>query len=111
MKTLKYLATLTPVLLCSALSCAVLCCSAATATEGPLAILVHAYRESPTPLRRDAIVTYAASHPKEAPLANLALGISAYEQRSFTAALVLLKPLAAQLPAIADYPAYYAAAA
>src|SRR5437763_1048845 len=99
MKILKYLATLTPVLFCS-----LLWFGAARAAEGPLAILVHAYRDSPTPLRREAIVAYAASHPKEAPLANLALGISAYEQRSFTAAMVLLKPLAAQLPVIADYP-------
>ena len=59
---------------------------AAPAT-GALAILVRAYRESPTPARRSAIATYLAGHPKDAALANLALGVAAYEQKNYAAAI------------------------
>jgi soluble lytic murein transglycosylase len=83
----------------------------AYAADGVLSTMVRAYRESPLPARRTAIVNYGASHPKEAALADLALGISAYEQRDYATAIALLKPLPAQLPAIADYAAYYLAAA
>ena len=87
-------------------------CSPAPAADAtPLAGLVRAWRENPTSLRRAAIQHYAAAHPKEAPLANLALGIAAYEQRNYAAAIALLVPLPAQLPRIADYAAYYLAAA
>src|SRR5437764_5801707 len=87
-----------------------LCFSGAQAADGPIALLVRAYRQAPTPLHRNQLATYAATHPKEAPLANLALGIAAYEQHDYTAAIPLLKPLPAQLPKIADYAAYYLAA-
>jgi len=83
---------------------------AAPATGG-LAILVRAYRESPTPARRSAIATYLAGHPKDAALANLALGVVAYEQKDYAAAIAGLKPLQGQLAPIADYVAYYLAAA
>ena len=78
---------------------------------GSLAILVRAYRESPGPARRGAIVSYIAGHPKDAALANLALGIAAYEQKNYPAAIAGLKPLEAKLAPIADYVAYYLAAA
>ena len=78
---------------------------------GSLAILVRAYRESPGPARRAAIVSYIAGHPKDAALVNLALGIAAYEQKNYPAAIAGLKPLAAKLAPIADYVAYYLAAA
>ena len=78
---------------------------------GSLAILVRAYRESPSPARRAAIVSYIAGHPKDAALANLALGIAAYEQKNYPAAIAGLKPLEAKLAPVADYVAYYLAAA
>jgi soluble lytic murein transglycosylase len=79
--------------------------------SGTLAVLTRAYRESPTPARRAAIATHVAAHPEDAPLANLALGIAAYEQKNWAAAIAVLKPLPAKLPKIADYAAYYLAAA
>ena len=53
-------------------------CSAPAGAAAPagtprnLASVVRAYRESPSPVRRKAIDTYAAGHPKEAALANFA---------------------------------------
>src|SRR5438067_2474422 len=97
---------------CSANLILALWCSAALhAAATPLASLVRVYRESPTPARRTAIAAYVAAHPSEASLANLALGISAYEQHNYQAAVALLQPLPAQLRPIADYASYYLAAA
>ncbi|MDR3703337.1 MAG: lytic transglycosylase domain-containing protein [Candidatus Sulfopaludibacter sp.] len=81
--------------------------------SGPvtLAGLVRAYRQAPTPARRSAVTAYAAAHPKEAPLANLALGVAAYEQKDFPNAIASLQKLNGKLPQIADYAAYYSAAA
>ena len=59
------LANLTLALWCSAPA------GAAPAADN-LASMVRAYRESPTPVRRKAIDTYAVGHPKEAALANFA---------------------------------------
>src|ERR1035437_6169185 len=84
--------------------------SAAPAT-GSLAILVRAYRESPSPARRSAVASYIAGHPKDAAVANLALGIAAYEQKNWAAAIAWLKPLEGKLAPIDDYAAYYLAAA
>ena len=80
---------------------------------GSLAALVRAYREAPSPARRTAVEAYAAAHTKDTSggLARLALGVVAYEQKDYPAAIENLKPLAAKLPQIADYPAYYLAAA
>jgi soluble lytic murein transglycosylase len=72
-----------------------------------LASLVRAYRADPNPARRAAVDAYAAAHKTEAPLAQLALGVVSYEQKDYAAAASTLKPLAAKLGAIADYPAYY----
>jgi soluble lytic murein transglycosylase len=80
------------------------------AAPSPLATLVHAYRESPTPAHLSAIQTYITSHPQETALANLALGVTAYEQKNYAAAIPLLVPASAQLPQIADYAGYYLAA-
>ena len=85
--------------------------SGAHAAGGPLAILVRAFRESPSPTRRTAVTRYAASHPREAPLAALALGIAAYEQRDYASAIALLQLVPVKLPAVADYAGYYLAAA
>src|SRR5881628_2530755 len=79
------LANLTLALWCSAPA------GAAPAADN-LASMVRAYRESPTPVRRKAIDTYAVGHPKEAALANFALGIALYEQRNYGAAIAELRP-------------------
>src|SRR5436309_16052612 len=83
----------------------------AHSADSVLGALVRKFRESPTPEGRSDISNYIASHPGDAALANLALGVAAFEQKNFTEAIALLKPLPAKLPQIADYPAYYLAAA
>ena len=85
-----------------------LCAAPAT---GSLGIQVRAYRESPSASRKSAIATYIAGHPKEAAVANLGLGIAAYEQKNYPAAIAALKPLQAALAPVADYVAYYLALA
>jgi len=84
--------------------------AAAAVVPPALAPLVRAYRQFPSPARLAAIKAFAAAHPKDAPLANLALGIAAYEQKDYNDAITRLKPLAAKLPTIADTIAYYVAA-
>ena len=91
--------------------------SAATApkpsTPAELAGLVRAYRELPTPARRAAVEAYAAAHARElsGSLARLALGVVAYEQKDYATATENLKSLAARLPRISDYVAFYLGAA
>jgi soluble lytic murein transglycosylase len=96
---------------CSAALILGLWCSGlgAAPVAGTLGTLVSAYRESPSPARRNAIVSYIARHPKEAALGNLALGIAAYEQKNWAAAIARLKPLEGKLAPIDDYAAYYLA--
>ncbi|MEO8596758.1 MAG: lytic transglycosylase domain-containing protein [Candidatus Solibacter sp.] len=98
---------------CSAAIILALCYSllGAAPAAGMLAALVRAWREAPTPAHRGAITTYLAGHPKDAAIANLALGIGAYEQKDWSAAITSLKFVQGKLPAIADYAAYYLAAA
>src|SRR3954468_17097895 len=88
---------------------AALLTSSALWAAGDLASVVRAYRQSPTPARKAAVQSYAVTHPKEAALANLALGVAAYEQQDYPAAVANLKRVT--LPPIADYVAYYLAAA
>ena len=76
-----------------------------------LAPLVRADRETPTAARRAAVEQWAASHPQDAPLARLGLGITAYEQKDFAGAIAQLKKLRGQLPQVGDYIGYYLAAA
>lgn len=85
---------------------AVLALWPAAAPSG-LAPLVRAYRAEPTTALRAAIESYAAAHPAEQPLARLALGVADYEQKDYVPAIAALATLSAQLPPIADYPAYY----
>src|SRR5438874_1386306 len=101
------LVNLIPALWCSAAAGAA---APAAGTPANLASVVGAYREAPTAVRRKAIDTYAAGHPKEAALANFALGIALYEQRNYGAAIGALRPSPARLPLIADYAGYYLAA-
>jgi soluble lytic murein transglycosylase len=84
---------------------------AAPAPATTLSAMVRAYREAPSAARRAAIESYAAAHPKEAPLAGLALGIAAYETRDYAAAIAFLRKARPNLAPIADYTAYYLAAA
>jgi soluble lytic murein transglycosylase len=84
---------------------------AAAALPTTLAAMVRAYREAPSVPRRTAIEAYAAAHPKEAPLARLALGVVAIETRDFAGAIVSLRKAQPALAPIADYIAYYLAAA
>lgn len=78
-----------------------------------LAPLVRAYREAPSPAKRAAVEAYATAHARETTgsLARLALGIGDYEQKNYAEAIANLKPLAGKLPQVADYVAYYLAAA
>ncbi len=78
-----------------------------------LAALVKAWRQSPTPARRAAVEAYASAHSRDAngALARLALGVGSFEQKDYAGAMTALKDLAPRLPRIADYPAYYLAAA
>ena len=82
----------------------------AAAQASTLAALVGAYREAPAAGRRAAIEAYAAAHPKEVPLARVALGIVLYEARDFAGAIASFRK-APRLAPIADYQAYYLAAA
>src|ERR1035438_7288075 len=52
-----------------------------------LAGLVRAWRAAPSPAKRSAIEAWAAAHPKDTASAQLALGIGAYEQKDFAAAI------------------------
>ena len=81
--------------------------------SGELAALVRVYRETPSPERRAAVDRYAAAHANDigGSLAQLALGVVAYEQKDYPAAIALLHSLAARLPQIADYAGYYLGAA
>jgi soluble lytic murein transglycosylase len=76
-----------------------------------LASRVRAYRDSPTPARRAAVESYAAAHSKDinGALAQLALGVVAYEHKDYPAAIAALRKVQ-KLSQIADYTAWYLAA-
>jgi len=80
------------------------------AAAGSLAELVKAYRELPTPARRAAVESWAASHPKDRPPAGLALGVAAYEQHEYARAISQLREAQPGLPQLADTIGYYLAA-
>jgi len=109
------LAKIIPAPCCSALLwLAVFCCAAAPAAApapASLSALVRAYRQSPTPARLAAVRRYAAAHPRDAALADFGLGIAAYEQKDYATAIARLQSASTRLPQIADYTAYYLAAA
>jgi soluble lytic murein transglycosylase len=54
---------------------------------------------------------WAALHPQDAPLAQLALGVVEYEQKDYPAAAANLRKALPKLARIADYVAYYLGAA
>jgi soluble lytic murein transglycosylase len=74
--------------------------------------LARIYRDSPTPARRKALEHFAASH-KDASgaLAHLSLGVVSFEQKRFPDAILQLEAAQPRLPKLADYTAYYLAAA
>ena len=76
-----------------------------------LAPLVRADREAPSASRLAAVEHWAVTHPQDAPLARLALGIASYEQKDFAGSIAQLKKLRGQLPQVGDYIAYYLGAA
>jgi len=71
--------------------------------------LAKAYREKPAPARRDALLRYAAAHPKDAngALALLAVGVTEVESGQYEEGARRLKTLGARLPQLRDYIAYY----
>ena len=74
--------------------------------------LGRAYRESPSLARRNALQRFAAGH-KDAngALARFTLGIVSFEQKQFPDAIQHLAAAQPRLPKLADYVAYYLAAA
>ena len=84
----------------------------AAAFAQPPESLGRAYRESPTPARRKALEKFAASH-KDAngALAHFTLGEVSFEQKRFPDAILHLEAAQSRLPKLADYTAYYLAAA
>jgi len=83
----------------------------AVAPPATLAALVRAYRESPSPARRAAVAAWGVSHPKERASVELALGVAGYEQGDYASAIAALHQAQPALPLVADYTAYYLAAA
>lgn len=76
---------------------------------GDLAALVRAYRQAPTPAKKAAIQSLAVTQARDAAAARLALGIAAFESQDYASAIAELQR--ANIPALADYTAYYLAAA
>ena len=74
--------------------------------------LGRTYRESPTPARARSLQKFAASHKDvNGALAYLTLGVVAFEQKRFPDAIQDLTAARGRLPKLADYTAYYLAAA
>jgi soluble lytic murein transglycosylase len=78
-----------------------------------LPVLVGTYRETSSPAAKAAVEAYAAGHVKElsGTLARFALGVAEYEQKDYDGAISNLLKASGKLPEIADYLAYYLAAA
>jgi soluble lytic murein transglycosylase len=123
MKMRNYWARITLAPWCNAISrnaialCAAAClvCAGAAAVQSAaprgLPELVRAYRLSPSDAQRTAIENYASAHPGEAAQAQLALGVVAYEQKDYSAAIAGLRQALPKSRQIADYTAYYLGAA
>jgi len=74
--------------------------------------LVQAYRDSPSPARRRALLQYAAAQNRteNGALARFALGIIAHSEQDYASAVENLELAKPGLPALGDYIAYYIAA-
>jgi len=75
--------------------------------------LAQAFRDSPTPARRKALLRFASAHAGavQGALARFTLGVVAYEQKDYAAAAENLELARKGLPALPDYTAYYLASA
>lgn len=75
--------------------------------------LARAYRDSPTPGRRAALLRYAATHSKDVSgaLALFTVGVTESERGEAAQALQRLETARSRLSILADYVAYYAAEA
>ncbi|HUB78164.1 MAG TPA: transglycosylase SLT domain-containing protein [Bryobacteraceae bacterium] len=85
--------------------------AAAKPLPSTLAGMVRVLRDTPSAPHRAAVESYAAAHPKEAPLAHLALGVAAYETRDYADAIADLRKAQNKLAPIGDYTAYFLASA
>jgi len=74
-------------------------------SSAPLSSLARAYRESPTPARRDALLRFAMAHPKdtEGALALLVLGATETAQGRSSQASEWLAAASPRLPQLRDY--------
>jgi len=91
---------------------ALLFCAALSPAQ-TLEPLTRAYHENPAPARGVALERFASGHTKgqDGALALLALGVGAQSQKRSEDAIRYLRAAAPRLKAIADYVAYYTAAA
>ena len=82
-------------------------------SSAPLSSLARAYRESPTPARRDALLRFARAHPKntEGALALLVLGATEAAQGRSSQAAEWLAAAAPRLPQLRDYVSFHLARA
>jgi soluble lytic murein transglycosylase len=85
--------------------------AALPAAPQDLASLVKVYRETPSVARRAQIERLASLHPKDqdGALAQLALGVTSFEQKDYDRAARYLKAAQPRLPKIEDYAIYYLA--
>lgn len=79
----------------------------------PLSTLARAYRESPTPARREALLRFAQAHRKDVQgaLALLVLGATETAQSRTSQAAEWLAAAGPRLPQLHDYVSYYSARA
>lgn len=97
---------------CKSITLAALWAIAATALAQSPESLGRAYHDSPTPARRKALEKYAASHKDvNGALAHFTLAVASFEQKQFPDAIQHLQAAQSRLPKLADYIAYYLAAA
>jgi len=91
---------------------AVVCLLLPAAWAQSPALLGKAYRSSPTPARRRALERFAVAHRDiNGALARLTLGVVSFEQGQYPDAIRHLEAARGRLPRLADYTAYYLAAA
>lgn len=93
----------------------VLLAAAAVSPSGAQSLesLATAYRESPTPARRTALLRFASANAgtEQGALARFTLGVVAYEAGDYAAAAENLELARTGLPRLRDYASYYLAAA
>jgi len=97
---------------CKLIRLAALGAMAAYAVAQTPEALGRAYHDAPTPTRRKALERYADSHKDQnGALAHFTLGAASFEQKQFADAIQHLQAAQPRLSKLADYVAYYLAAA